>query len=151
MSTNVRVMLSDKKAHLGVLSIGPEAKVLTALGLMKRDNVGALIVMADNRFLGIITERDIARKVEVEGKSAAETPVREIMTCCDDIVTVRPEAELEDCLVIMRTHNIRHLPVLEGEGVNEKVVGVISIRDLAEEIVNRSLINDFDRENQPPS
>lgn len=138
---SVRMMLRDKKLQ-GVISTGPDAKVLTALYLMQKYNIGALIVLKDSCFLGIVTERDAVRKLDVMGRNAETTFVREIWTCCDDVVTVSPEADLEDCLNIMDEKGIRHLPVIEGEGEYAKVIGVISEKDVVREIRNHELASD---------
>ncbi len=106
-----------------VWSIGPEAMVYQALSLMAEKDVGALLVMQGDRLVGILSERDYARKVILRGKSSLKTPVREIMT--DRVVCVRPEQSVEECMALMTEHRVRHLPVL----VDGRVSGVVSIGD----------------------
>lgn len=152
MAATVRIMLANKDPKVqGVIRVGPDDTVLTALDLMRANNIGSLIVLKDSYFLGIITERDIVRKVEVEGKRSAETRVREVWTCCDDIVSVSPDATLQDCLDLMDRYDIRHLPVIDGESEYAKVVGVISIRDVVREFSSKAQTNDNTRDNLPRS
>lgn len=106
------------------LSISPDASVYDALKLMAERNVGALLVLERERLVGIISERDYARKVILKGKSSLDTPVREIMT--DKVLFVRPEQTVEECMALMTDKHIRHLPVLVGE----QVIGIVSIGDL---------------------
>lgn len=148
--SNARIMLAKKKVQ-GVKTIEPDAHVITALYLMRVHNIGALVVMHEGAFLGIITERDVVRKLEIMGRSAQFTLVRDIWTCCDDIATVSPDATFQDCLDLMSTKNVRHVPVIEGEGEHAKVIGVISIRDIVNELATKQIKNDDTRENLPPS
>jgi CBS domain-containing protein len=108
----------------GALSISPDAFVYDALKLMAEKNVGTLLVLEKGKLVGIISERDYARKVILKGKSSLETPVREIMT--DRVLFVRPEQTVEECMALMTDKHIRHLPVLVGD----QVVGIVSIGDL---------------------
>jgi len=112
-----------------VYSIHPEASVYEALRMMAEKDIGALLVMEAEKVVGIFSERDYARKVILHGKSSKETPVREVMT--SRVVFVRPDQSLDECMALMTNKRIRHLPVLEGEGV----VGVISIGDVVKEII----------------
>lgn len=121
--------LLQAKPH-GILSIAPEAKVFDALKLMAEKNVGALLVMNAGRLIGIITERDYARKVILQGKSSLDTPVQEIMT--DKVLCVQPEQSVEQCMGMMTDKRIRHLPVMEGG----KLIGVLSIGDLVKETIS---------------
>src|SRR5690349_11465676 len=97
---------------LGILSIAPEATVIEALKLMAEKNVGGLLVITGGRLVGIITERDYARKVILKGKSSLDTPVSDIMT--DKVLCVQPEQTVEECMGLMTAKRIRHLPVMEG-------------------------------------
>ncbi|HTO43666.1 MAG TPA: CBS domain-containing protein [Burkholderiales bacterium] len=115
---------------LGVLSIAPEASVLDALRLMAEKEVGALVVLENERLAGIFSERDYARKVILHGKSSKDTSVREIMT--SKVVYVRPEQSVEECMALMTDKRIRHLPVLQ----ENRVIGVISIGDVVKEVIS---------------
>ena len=112
-----------------VYSIRPDATVIDALRLMAQKDVGALLVMDDTRVAGIMSERDYARKVILQGKSSQDMPVREIMTA--DVVKVDPSRTIEECMGLMTQRRIRHLPVCEGE----KLVGLVSIGDLVKEVI----------------
>lgn len=105
-------------------SVAPDSMVYDALKLMAEQEVGALLVLEAGKLVGIISERDYARKVILKGKSSLDTPVREIMT--PRVVFVRPEYTVEECMALMTEKRVRHLPVLIGE----QVVGVVSIGDL---------------------
>jgi CBS domain-containing protein len=109
--------------------VHPDAKVLEALQLMAQKDVGALLVMDGGRIVGIMSERDYARKVILHGRSSHDIGVREIMTA--DVVTVDPARTVEECMAIMTQRRIRHLPVCEGE----KLVGLVSIGDLVKEVM----------------
>jgi CBS domain-containing protein len=112
-----------------VYSIRPDATVLDALKLMAQKDVGALLVMDDSGVVGIMSERDYARKVILQGKSSQDVPVREIMTA--DLVKVDPSRTVEECMGLMTQRRIRHLPVCEGD----KLVGLVSIGDLVKEVI----------------
>jgi len=114
-----------------VWSIGPDATVYDALTLMAEKDVGALLVL-DNvgQLVGILSERDYARKIVLKGKTSRETPVREIMT--KKVLWVRPDQTIEEIMALMTNKRIRHLPVLE-EG---RLVGVISIGDVVKAIIS---------------
>jgi CBS domain-containing protein len=107
-----------------VYSIRPDAKVIEALQLMAQKDVGALLVMEHDRLVGIMSERDYARKVILHSKSSQEVSVREIMTA--NVITVAPERTVEECMALVTHHRIRHLPVCEGD----RVIGMVSIGDL---------------------
>lgn len=112
-----------------VFSIAPDAKVIEALRGMAQKDVGALIVMEHGRIVGILSERDYARKVILHGKSSEDVTVREIMT--SDVVTVDPGMSVEECMALVTQRRIRHLPVCEGE----RLIGVLSIGDLVKEVI----------------
>ena len=111
------------------LSIAPVALIFDALQLMSEKNVGALLVMENDKLVGIFSERDYARKIILKGRTSLDTEVREIMT--EDVFTVTPEETIDQCMVLMSGKRIRHLPVLQGD----EVVGVISIGDVVKFII----------------
>ena len=113
-----------------VWSMAPDATVYDALALMADKNVGAVLVMDANHLVGILSERDYARKVILHGKSSKDTSVREIMT--QRVVYVRPEQTTEECMALMTDKRVRHLPVLE----DDQVIGVISIGDVVKSIIS---------------
>jgi len=112
-----------------VWTIRPEETVLAALELMAEKDVGALVVMEGDRLVGMISERDYARKVILRGKRSHETLVSEVMSC--PVYTIHPDQILQDCLAIMNLRRVRHLPVVE----NDRVIGVISSRDVLANLV----------------
>jgi CBS domain-containing protein len=113
-----------------VWSIGPDATVFDALQLMAEKSIGAVVVLDSGKLVGILSERDYARKVILKGKASREIPVREIMT--KDVVCVRPDMLIEACMKLMTDKRIRHLPVLEGD----RLIGVISIGDVVKAVIS---------------
>jgi len=109
--------------------IHPDARVIDALQLMAQKDIGALLVMDGGRVVGIMSERDYARKVILHGKSSQDIAVRDIMT--SGVVTVDPARTVEECMGLMTQRRIRHLPVCEGD----KLVGLVSIGDLVKEVI----------------
>jgi CBS domain-containing protein len=112
-----------------VHTIGPDARVIDALKLMADRDVGALVVTDGAKIAGIISERDYARKVILQGKSSHDLAVREIMTA--RVVTVQTRHTVEECMALMTEKRIRHLPVTDGE----RLIGVLSIGDLVKEVI----------------
>ncbi|KXJ31040.1 MULTISPECIES: CBS domain-containing protein [unclassified Pseudomonas] len=112
------------KTQQDVYTIAPDAWVLDALRLMAEKNVGALPVVRDGELVGIVSERDYARKVALQGRSSYATPVSEIMT--EAVIIVLPQQTVGDCMQMMTDHHLRHLPVM-GNG---KLIGLLSIGDL---------------------
>ena len=112
-----------------VLFVSPETTVFDALVVMAEKNVGALMVMSGNTLVGIFSERDYARKVVLMGKTSRELQIREIMT--SDPISVRPEQSIGECMEIMNSKHIRHLPVLE----NGTLIGMITIRDTIKAVI----------------
>jgi len=113
-----------------VWTIAPDASVYDALRLMADKNVGAVLVIDGGNVVGILSERDYARKVILEGKSSKHTPVREIMT--EKVLCVRTDQTAEECMALMTNKRVRHLPVIEGDCL----VGVISIGDVVKAIIS---------------
>ena len=107
-----------------IFSIEPGISVYRALEIMQEKNVSSLVVMENEKLVGIFTERDYARKVILKGKSSRETPVGDIMS--GNVITVTPDNTIDDCMQLMTEKFIRHLPVVE----NNKLIGLISIGDL---------------------
>ena len=120
--------LLDQKPK-GIFSVAPDDPVLTAIKKMADHHVGALLVMAGDRLVGIVSERDYARKVVLLGRSAHETRVEAIMT--SKVITVSPKQDAHDCMRLMTDMRIRHLPVVSGD----RVVGVLSIGDLVRAVI----------------
>lgn len=123
----VRDMIRKKGNE--VYSIPPEASVYEALAIMAKHNIGAVMVVSANKVEGILSERDCARRVELDGKTAKTTKVSEIMT--EKVVYVEAGYELEECMALMIDKNIRHLPVFDGKDL----LGFISVRDVLKEVV----------------
>ena len=117
-----------------VYYIAPDASITDAKGYMKEKHIGAVSVKADDELVGILTERDILWKCDLRHDLSLEKVVS-IMTPVEDIVTVHPSVDLEECFNLMDVHRIRHLPVVE----NEKLVGMLSIRDLVRAIVDQQI------------
>ncbi len=113
-----------------IWSIAPAATVYEAIQLLAEKNVGALLVMTDDKIDGIISERDCVRKVELGGKTSREVKVNEIMT--SHVLYVDINQSLEECMAIMTMNKVRHLPVME----KQKLVGIISVGDVMKEIVS---------------
>ena len=140
MSGTIRNLLAEKGRE--VFGIGPDATIIEALGLMAEKNVGAVIVLSDEgELVGILSERDYARKIALKGRTSADTAVSEIMT--SSVSTVSPDASVDDCMEMMTEGRFRHLPVVE----DGQVVGVISIGDIVKAVIERqrALIGDLER------
>lgn len=135
----VKQLLEDK-GH-DVWSVSPDSSVLETIKEMADKQVGALLVLDHGKPVGIVSERDYARKVILQGRSSQETPVKEIMTT--RVVCARPDLNVEECMAIMTDRRIRHLPVMEGD----RVLGMISIGDLVKAIIadQQFMINQLER------
>ena len=128
MQTAAQVLKS--KPHQTVHTIEPAASVYEAVKLMAEKNVGALLVVEHDKVVGIVSERDYARKVVLLARSSKDTPLRDVMTPA--VIYVRPDQTTEDCMGLMTQSRIRHLPVMD----NGKLVGLISIGDLVKGIMS---------------
>lgn len=126
--TTIRQLL-DKKGH-EVLSVGLDDTVYDSIRKMADKNVGSLVVMDGNKLVGIITERHYARNVILKGRASPTTPVRDIME--PNVVFVRPDQTVEECMAIMTEKLVRHLPVID----QEKVIGIVSIGDLVKDTIS---------------
>jgi len=125
---SVRQLLSIKGSETH--TIEPRKTVLEALRLLAEKNIGALLVVEGSRVVGVLSERDYARKVVLLGRLSKDVPVAEIMT--REIVFVAPTDTVETCMALMTTRHIRHLPVLE----DGRLIGVISIGDVVKSIID---------------
>jgi CBS domain-containing protein len=125
---NVRDILKTK--NYPSITITPRITVYEALKIMVDNNIGALIVLEENKLIGIFTERDYARKVILLGKTSKDTLISEIMST--NLITVTPDNSMEDCMQLMTNKFIRHLPVLE----NDELIGIVSIGDVVKYIIN---------------
>ena len=123
----VRHLLEAKAPE--VFAIGPDAPVIDAIRLMAEKGIGAVVVMQSGRLAGILSERDYARKIVLQGRSSHDTPVRDIMTAT--VVTVRLDDSIDHCMQLVTDKRIRHLPVLERDAV----LGVVSIGDLVRAVI----------------
>jgi len=121
-------VLNDKGSE--TWTVAPDTSVFEALEIMADRNVGALVVVHDDRLIGIFSERDYARRVALEGKRSRDTPVKEIMT--EVVATVRKSHSMKDCMEFMTTQRVRHLPVLE----DERLIGLVSIGDVVKSIMS---------------
>ena len=126
--TTVRKLV-DEKAEAKIYTVPSNATVFDALQVMYEGNTGAVLVTENEKIVGIFTERDYAREGEVKGRTARETLVADVMT--KQMVLIKPETTLEECADLMGKYHVRHLPVLE----KERVVGIVSIRRLAEALL----------------
>ena len=124
----VRQLLQAKQS--GVYTIEPDAPVIAALHLMAEHGIGALPVVADGRLAGILSERDYARKIVLQGRSSHDTRVSEIMTA--HVVCVGPQQTVQECMVLMTEKRIRYLAVIE----DGKLTGLLSIGDLVKETIS---------------
>ena len=124
----VKQLLQDK-SH-GLCTISPDALVFEALKLMAEKNVGALLVIENDKLVGILSERDYVRKTVLHGKSSHDMPVKEIMT--ERVICVQPNRTTDECMALMTEKRVRHLPVIE----NDKLIGVLSIGDLVKETIS---------------
>src|SRR6516165_12811246 len=112
-----------------IISVTPDDSVIDALKIMAEQNIGSIMVMKGDEYLGLLTERDYARKVILRGKASSETKVSEIMSV--ELPKVNPSDTIEHCMQLMTDRNIRYLPVFDSE----KIYGIVSINDLVKETI----------------
>ena len=124
----IRQLLADNGSK--VVSIHPDVTVFDAIAKMAANDIGSLVVIEGDKVVGIITERHYARNVVLKGKTSPTTPVRDIME--KNVITVRPEQRVGECMALMTAKRVRHLPVMEGG----KLVGIISIGDLVKSTIS---------------
>lgn len=127
MST-VKQLLEGKGRE--IWSIEPDASVYEGIELMANKGIGALLVTKDGTLVGIVSERDYARKVILKGRSSRDTPISEVMT--SRVAYARPDQSVEECMALMTDKRIRHLPVMDGD----ELLGVVSIGDLVKAIID---------------
>ena len=118
----------DKKGH-EVRFIHPSASVFDALRLMAEHNIGSLVVLEDDKLVGVITERHYAREIVLKGKTSQGTLVRDIMSI--KVICARPDQSVEECMAVMTARTVRHLPVLE----HGRLVGIVSIGDMVNSVI----------------
>ena len=128
MAERIKDLLKSKNKEVWI--IDPGASVYDAIAQMADREIGSLVVIEGNRVVGIITERDYAHKIILQGKSSRKTPVRDIMT--EKVIYVQPDRKIDECMVLMTEKRIRHLPVLYGD----KLTGMISIGDVVKAVIS---------------
>lgn len=131
MDVFVREILR-KKGH-DVITTQPEATVFESIETMTRENVGSIVVTEDDAVVGIFTERDYLRRIALEERAPKETPIGEVMT--EGIVTIAPDATVEQCMAMMTDYRCRHLPVVE----EDELVGIISIGDCVKHLSSKAM------------
>ena len=128
LTTQVAEVLGRKGKR--ILSVQPKQSVYEAIQKMAEEGVGALLVIEDDRMVGILSERDYARKVILKGRSSMDTQVQEIMT--SPVITGAPNYTVDECMTLMTKYSFRHLPICD----NDRIVGVVSIGDLVKAIIS---------------
>jgi len=126
--TTVRNILQSKGPE--IWSVEPETPVMAALKIMDEKNIGALVVARGGSVLGILSERDYARKLVLKGRSSSDSTVQDLMT--SSVITVTPEQSMDQCMDLMTSKRIRHLPVVE----DDKLIGLISIGDVVKAVIS---------------
>jgi CBS domain-containing protein len=129
---SVQKLLEGKKMNQ-IISLRPDNTVIEALQLMADKNIGAIMVMEDDRLVGIFSERDYARKGIIQGRKAKSTPLTEVMI--HDVITVTPDMNIDDCMQLFINKFIRHLPVVKGN----QVLGMLSIGDIVNAIIKEQV------------
>ena len=114
-----------------IFTVSEDSSVFDALCLMDKENIGAVLILKNDKVVGIFSERDYARKIVLKERSSRNTPINEVMT--KDVISVSPNHNLEECLKIMTEKRIRHLPIIE----NEKLMGFVSIGDIVKRLLEK--------------
>ncbi len=127
-------VLLEGKGH-DIWSVHPDDTVLDAIKVLAEKDIGALIVIKDDKPVGIFSERDYARNVYLKGKSSPETLVRDVMAA--PVICVSPDQSVDECMALMTEKRFRHLPVLDGD----KLVGMVSIGDLVKSVIAEQQFN----------
>ena len=125
--TTLKILLKGK-GH-DVWSVHPDDTVLDAIKMLAEKDIGALIVIKDDKPVGIFTERDYARNVYLKGKSSLDTAVRDVMVA--PVICVRPDQTVDECMALMTAKRFRHLPIMDGD----ELVGMVSIGDLVKSVI----------------
>ena len=125
--TKLKMLLKDK-GH-DIWSVGPDDTVLDAIKMLAEKDIGALIVIKDDKPVGIFTERDYARNVYLKGKSSLDTAVRDVMVA--PVICVKPVQTVDECMALMTAKRFRHLPIMDGD----ELVGMVSIGDLVKSVI----------------
>ena len=125
--TTLKMLLKDK-GH-DVWSVNPDDTVLDAIKMLAEKDIGALIVIKDDKPVGIFTERDYARNVYLKGKSSLDTAVRDVMVA--PVICVKPVQTVDECMALMTAKRFRHLPIMDGD----ELVGMVSIGDLVKSVI----------------
>ena len=128
MTTATQILKS--KSDKSIYTTTPSTSVFDAIKLMAEKKIGALVVTEGDSIVGVVTERDYARKIVLMSRSSKETPVRDIMT--SSVMCVRPDRTSEECMALMTEHRMRHLPVMD----DGKLIGLISIGDLVKDVIS---------------
>lgn len=126
---NVGQLLSKNKEGV-IHAVSPDQLVIEALELMAKHNIGVVLVMSEAQLVGIFSERDYARKGVIQGRHAASTPIKDVMT--SKVFTVTRQDSINECMALMSQHKFRHLPVVE----DQEVLGVVSVGDIVTSIIN---------------
>lgn len=117
------------RKHRDLISVAPSHTVLDALKIMSDNNIGSILVLENDEYKGLMTERDYARKVILKGKSSTDTIVEEIMST--DLPQISPDSSIDECMQLMSVNNIRYLPVFHGQ----QLMGIISVNDVIKAVI----------------